>query len=97
MVVPPTLSVVALLVIASVGATVSITLLLCVLAALVLPAASVTAPAIRSNWILPVATPGLGVTVTSHTPRPLYMTSVTVPLAAMKSLTVRSDTVSLKV
>ena len=81
---------------ATVGATVSITCVLSVLAALVLPAASVTALAARANETEPLATPAAGVTFTTQAV-PLPVMVLMVPLVTVKSPEASPVTDSLNV
>ena len=83
-------------VIATVGAKVSMACVLSVLAALTLPAASVTALAARARETEPLATPAVGVTFTTQAV-PLPVMVLMVPLVTVKSLEVRPVTDSLKV
>ena len=67
-----------------------------VLIALVLPAASDTTPAAKTKDITPLATPAVGVTLTTQVV-PLPVMLLMVPLVTVKSSSVSPVTDSLKV
>ena len=80
----------------TVGAWVSIVWRLSRVAALPLPARSVTALALRSKVMLPLATPLFGATVTVQVV-PLPVTEVIEPLVGVKSSAAKPVTALLKV
>ena len=79
-----------------VSAVVSNAWLLSVVAALVLPAASVTAPALSAKLMLPLATPAFGVTFTVQVV-PLPVMLEIEPLVTVKSSIAKPVTASAKV